>query len=59
MASAKVFRMDGSEVGSIELNDAVFNIEVNPTMVHDVVVALQNNKRQGNHETKTLSLIHI
>lgn len=53
MASAKVFRMDGSEAGSIELNDAVFNVEVNPTMVHDVVVALQNNKRQGNHETKT------
>lgn len=55
MASAKVFRMDGSEAGSIELNDAVFNVEVNPTMVHDVVVALQANKRQGNHETKTRS----
>lgn len=53
MASAKVYRMDGSEAGSIELNDAVFNVDVNPTMVHDVVVALRNNKRQGNHETKT------
>lgn len=53
MASAKVYRMDGSEAGTIDLNDAVFNVEVNPTMVHDVVVALQNNKRQGNHETKT------
>lgn len=53
MASAKLYRMDGSEAGSIELNDAVFNVAVNPTMVHDVVVALRNNKRQGNHETKT------
>ena len=53
MASAKMYRMDGSEAGSIDLNDAVFNVDVNPTMVHDVVVALRNNKRQGNHETKT------
>jgi len=53
MASAKLYRMDGTEAGSIELNDAVFNVDVNPTMVHDVVVALRNNKRQGNHETKT------
>ena len=48
-----MYRMDGSEAGSIDLNDAVFNVDVNPTMVHDVVVALRNNKRQGNHETKT------
>ena len=57
MASAKIYRMDGSEAGAMELSDAVFNVEVNSTMVHDVVVALQNNKRQGNHETKTRSEI--
>lgn len=53
MASAKVYRMDGSEAGSVELNDAIFNVDINPTILHDVVVALRNNKRQGNHETKT------
>ncbi|MDZ4859715.1 MAG: 50S ribosomal protein L4 [Candidatus Hydrogenedentes bacterium] len=57
MASAKLYRMDGSEAGSVELNDAVFDVEVNTTMVHDVVVALQASKRQGNHETKTRDLI--
>ncbi|HRK35244.1 MAG TPA: 50S ribosomal protein L4 [Candidatus Hydrogenedentes bacterium] len=57
MASAKVYRMDGSEAGSVELNAAVFDVEINTTMVHDVVVALQAAKRQGNHETKTRDMI--
>lgn len=53
MATAKVYKMDGSEAGTVELSDAVFDAGMNPTLVHDVAVALQNAKRQGNAETKT------
>lgn len=53
MASARVYGMDGAEKGSIDLNAAVFDVEYNDVLVHDVVVALQAAKRQGNHETKT------
>lgn len=53
MASAKLFNMEGHEVGKVDLNDAVFAAQVNEALVHEVVVALQNAKRQGNHETKT------
>lgn len=53
MASAKVYGMDGAEKGSVDLNDAIFDVAYNDVLVHDVVVALQNAKRQGNHETKT------
>jgi large subunit ribosomal protein L4 len=45
--------MDGSEQGSVDLNDAVFGADASPAIVHQVVVALRNAKRQGNAETKT------
>jgi large subunit ribosomal protein L4 len=57
MATAKVYTMDGREVGPIELNDAVFDIDMNHTLVHDVAVALRNARRQGNAETKVRSEI--
>lgn len=57
MASAKLYNQDGNEVGLVELSDAVFAQEAHPALVHDVVVALQANRRQGNHETKTRSLV--
>ena len=53
MASAKLYKTDGSEAGTVDLNDSVFDVAVNETLVHDVVVALQNARRQGNAETKT------
>lgn len=53
MASVKVYGMDGAEQGTIDLNAAVFEVEFNDALVHDVIVALQAAKRQGNHETKT------
>lgn len=53
MASVKKYRMDGTELGLMELSDAVFDVEMNDVLVHDVAVALMNAKRQGNHETKT------
>ncbi|MBI5095509.1 MAG: 50S ribosomal protein L4 [Candidatus Hydrogenedentes bacterium] len=52
MASVKKFNMDGGELGSLELNDAVFDVPMNAMMVHDVAVALQNAKRHGTHQTK-------
>ncbi|MCP4645582.1 MAG: 50S ribosomal protein L4 [bacterium] len=52
MASAKVYKMDGSESGSVDLNDTVFSVDMNSVLVHDVAVALQNARRQGNAETK-------
>lgn len=55
MASAKVYSMDGRELTPIELNDAVFSVDNNKNLVHDVAVALMNAKRQGNAETKTRS----
>ena len=53
MASAKLYKTDGSEAGTVDLNDSVFDVAVNDTLVHEVVVALQNARRQGNAETKT------
>jgi len=53
MASAKVFRMDGSETGAVELNDAVFDVAPNETLVHEAARALLDARRQGNAETKT------
>lgn len=52
MATAKMFKMDGAEAGTIDLTDAVFNVPSNASVVHEAVVALQNAKRQGNAETK-------
>lgn len=55
MASAKVYQPDGKETSSVELNAAVFDVAMNGSLVHQVAVALRNNQRQGNHETKTRS----
>ncbi|PCJ56127.1 MAG: 50S ribosomal protein L4 [Candidatus Hydrogenedentota bacterium] len=53
MASTKVYKSDGSEGSTVDLNDAVFDIEPNVGLVHQVAMALLANKRQGNAETKT------
>ena len=47
--------MEGKEVGAIELNDAVFGVEVNEHLVHMAVVAQLANKRQGTQKAKTRS----
>ena len=52
MASTKIYSADGAEKESIELSAAIFDIEPNVGLVHQVAVALMANKRQGNHETK-------
>lgn len=57
MATAKVYTMDGRELEPIQLNDAVFDVEPNEVLVHEVAVALMNAKRQGNAQVKDRSLI--
>ena len=55
MANVSVYKMEGKEVGTIELNDAVFGVEVNEHLVHMAVVAQLANKRQGTQKAKTRS----
>ena len=55
MANVSVFNMEGKEVGTLELNDAVFGVEVNEHLVHMAVVAQLANKRQGTQKAKTHS----
>ena len=55
MAKVSVYNIDGKEVGSIELNDAVFGVEVNERLVHLAVVNQLANKRQGTQSAKTRS----
>ena len=55
MAKVSVYNIDGKEVGSIELNDAVFGVEVNENLVHLAVVNQLANKRQGTQSAKTRS----
>ncbi len=55
MANVAVYNMEGKEVGTIELNDAVFGVEVNEHLVHMAVVQHLANKRQGTQKAKTRS----
>ena len=55
MANVSVYNMQGSEVGKIDLNDAVFGVEVNENLVHEAVVAHLANMRQGTQKAKTRS----
>ena len=55
MASVSVYNMEGKEVGTIELNDAVFGVEVNEHLVHMAVVQQLANNRQGTQKAKTRS----
>ena len=53
MSTIKVLNMSGSEVGSVELNDAIFGIEPNQTVVHEVVKNHLANCRQGTQSALT------
>ena len=55
MANVSVYNMEGKEVGTLELNDAVFGVEINEHLVHLSVVAQLANKRQGTQKAKTRS----
>ena len=55
MANVAVYNIEGKEVGTMELNDAVFGVEVNEHLVHMAVVNQLANKRQGTQKAKTRS----
>ena len=55
MSNVSVYNMEGNEVGTLELNDAVFGVEVNEHLVHMAVVRQLANKRQGTQKAKTRS----
>ena len=55
MTNVSVLNMEGKEVGSMELNDAVFGVEINEHLVHQAVVLQLANNRQGTQKAKTRS----
>ena len=55
MANVSVYNIEGKEVGTIELNDAIFGVEVNEHLMHMAVVQQLANKRQGTQKAKTRS----
>ena len=59
MANVSVLNMEGKEVGSMELNDAVFGVEINEHLVHQAVVLQLANNRQGTQKAKTRSEVSV
>ncbi len=53
MANVSVYNMEGKEVGKMDLNDAVFGVEINEHLVHMAIVQNLANKRQGTQKAKT------
>lgn len=51
--TVKVLNMSGSEVGSVELNENIFGVEVNEHVMHQAVVQYLANQRQGTKSAKT------
>ena len=57
MPTVTTYNMAGKEVGKIELNDAVFAVEVNEAVMHQAVVRQLSNERLGTHATKTRGMV--
>ena len=55
MPTVGLYKMDGSQIGDIELNESIFGQEVNKSVLHQVVVNYLANQRQGTQSTKTRS----
>jgi large subunit ribosomal protein L4 len=55
MANVSVYNMEGKEVGTIDLNDAIFGVEVNEHLVHMAVLQQLADNRQGTQKAKTRS----
>lgn len=53
MPSVKVYKMDGTEAGTIELSEKVFGAEYNEPLIHQAVVTRLANERQGTKSTLT------
>ncbi|MCZ0703475.1 large subunit ribosomal protein L4 [Natronobacillus azotifigens] len=57
MPKVALYNQSGSQVGDVELNDAVFGIEPNEHVLHDAVVMQQASRRQGTHAVKNRSAV--
>ena len=57
MANVSVYNMEGKEVDRIDLNDAVFGVEINEHLVHMAVVQQLANKRQGTQKADRKSVV--
>jgi large subunit ribosomal protein L4 len=57
MAKVAVYNIAGQQTGEIELNDTVFGVEVNETVVHQALVMQLASQRQGNAATKTRAMV--
>ncbi|WP_112179280.1 MULTISPECIES: 50S ribosomal protein L4 [Paraliobacillus] len=57
MPKVALYNQSGSQVGDIEINDAVFGIEPNEHVLHDAVVMQQASRRQGTHAVKNRSAV--
>ena len=55
MSNVSVYNMEGKEVGTMELDDAVFGVEIKEHLVHRAVVLQLANNRQGTQKAKTRS----
>ena len=55
MAKADILDIKGAKVGEVEIKDEVWNVEVKPYLIHDVVVMQLANRRRGTSSTKTRS----
>ncbi|PKK39662.1 LSU ribosomal protein L4p (L1e) [Clostridiaceae bacterium JG1575] len=53
MPKVGVYNMEGSQIGDLELNASVFEYPVNEAAMHQVILAIQANKRQGTQSAKT------
>jgi len=57
MPKVAVFNMEGKQVGELELNDAIFGVEVNQDLMHKVVVSQLANARQGTVATRSRGMV--
>lgn len=58
MANLKVYNMKKEEVGTVSVDENVFGVEYNEALIHQVIVAMNNNLRQGTKSTLTRSEIN-
>lgn len=57
MPVVALYNVKGEQIGDFELNDAVFGVEINKALIHDAIVMLNANKRQGTAAVKTRSFV--
>ncbi len=55
MANVALYNMEGAEVGTVELSDSIFGVEIKENLVHQAVVLYLANRRQGTQKAKTRS----